>query len=125
MTNLNCIQRGEVHSWMSFTEKVWALTSRVPEGWVTTYRDIARALNTRAYRAVGQALHRNPHAPTVPCHRVVASSGHLNGYAKGLNQKARRLRAEGVAVHGQAVNLKHYHWTFDHVAHGSLSATEK
>ncbi len=34
----------------------------------------------------------------VPCHRVVASSGHLHGFAHGLKAKAELLRKEGVEV---------------------------
>ena len=101
---------GRLTDRMRFEEKVWALTARVPAGYVTTYRDIAYCLNTRAFRAVGLALKRNPHAPTVPCHRVVAASGHLNGYAKGLAKKAARLRDEGVAVRNDRVSLNEHHW---------------
>ena len=82
----------------SFDEKVWALCARVPAGRVTTYGAIARALGTRAYRAVGQALNRNPHAPRVPCHRVVARDGRLGGFARGAEAKRARLEAEGVPV---------------------------
>jgi len=105
MMSRDTLQAGELTDAMSFNEKVWALTARIPAGRVATYRDIAAALNSRAYRAVGQALHRNPHAPAVPCHRVVAASGHLNGYAGGLAKKASLLEAEGVAVANNRVNL--------------------
>ena len=81
---------------MSFPQKVWTLTARIPAGQVSTYRQIALALNSRAYRAVGQALHNNPYAPGVPCHRVVGSNGRLTGYAGGLAMKARLLIKEGV-----------------------------
>ena len=64
-----------------FSEKVWELTKRIPKGKVTTYGEIARALGRPGpARAVGQALKRNPHAPAVPCHRVVKSDGGLGGY---------------------------------------------
>jgi len=106
---LTLIKAGQITDAMRFDEKVWALTARVPAGRVTTYRDIAEALHTRAYQAVGQALYRNPHAPAVPCHRVVATSGHLNGYASGLARKAARLRAEGVTVENDRVDLSRCH----------------
>jgi len=110
---LDQILTGRVSDTMRFDEKVWTLTSRVPPGWVTTYRDIAEALNTRAYRAVGLALKRNPHAPTVPCHRVVASNGHLNGYARGLERKATLLAEEGIEVRNNRVSLTRHHWRFE------------
>ena len=50
----------------SFSEKAYALLRKVPEGRVTTYKEIAHALGTRAYRGVGQAMKNNPYAPEVP-----------------------------------------------------------
>mmetsp|Transcript_7876 Transcript_7876/g.16102 ORF Transcript_7876/g.16102 Transcript_7876/m.16102 type:complete len:86 (+) Transcript_7876:104-361(+) len=40
---------------------------------VSTYGTLAKELGSSA-RAVGQALRRNPFAPGVPCHRVVAAT---------------------------------------------------
>ena len=50
--------------------------------------------------AVGQALGKNPFAPTVPCHRVVGADGRLTGYsgAGGVAKKRRMLTAEGVLL---------------------------
>ena len=90
------IKAGKILPGMSFNEKVWAMTARVPAGKVTTYAAIARALGTNGYRAVGNALNRNPYAPAVPCHRVVGSDGSLTGFAGGLAKKQRMLAKEGV-----------------------------
>lgn len=90
------IKQGKVTPNMSFSQKVWAITARVPRGKVVTYGDIARILNTKACRAVGNALNRNPYAPQVPCHRVVGSDGSLTGFAMGLEAKKRLLMQEGV-----------------------------
>lgn len=92
------IQSGRIVSGMSFNEKVWAMTARIPRGKVVTYADIARALGSKGYRAVGNALNRNPYAPAVPCHRVVGSDGSLTGFAGGLEKKQRLLNREGVKV---------------------------
>ena len=83
---------------MIFNEKVWQLCKRVPKGKVTTYKEIAAAMKTNAYRAVGGALNRNPNSPTVPCHRVVGSNGDLIGFAHGLRKKAEMLRREGIEI---------------------------
>lgn len=83
---------------MGFNERVWKLCSMVPKGKVTTYKEIAKALKTKAYRAVGNALHANPYAPRVPCHRVVNSSGFLSGYSGGVRKRLLLLRKEGVKV---------------------------
>ncbi len=90
---------------MTFNQKVWALTARIPAGRVATYGQIAAALGTRAYRAVGMALNRNPYAPQVPCHRVVGSDGSLTGFAGGLDKKLALLADEGVPLRNGKVDL--------------------
>src|SRR5688500_9582804 len=99
------IKSGRLSKAMSFNQKVWAMCARVPAGQVTTYADIARALGTKAYRAVGNALNRNPYAPHVPCHRVVGSDGSLTGFAGGLELKQQLLRDEGVAIRNARASL--------------------
>ncbi|MBN2353395.1 MAG: MGMT family protein [Spirochaetales bacterium] len=91
-----------------FQERVYALCRRVPAGRVTTYGEIASALKTRACRAVGQALRRNPYAPAVPCHRVVASDGSLGGFCGETSgtEPARKkllLLEEGVRFLGDKI----------------------
>src|SRR5215212_9483987 len=98
LTFENQIRKGRIHPDMSFQERVWALTARIPHGKVTTYGEIARAMGTKAYRAVGNALNKNPYAPGVPCHRVVGSDGRLTGFAGGLPKKEALLNGEGVPV---------------------------
>jgi methylated-DNA-[protein]-cysteine S-methyltransferase len=100
------ILRGRLVSGMSFCQKVWALTARIPEGRVTTYGHIARHLGTHAYRAVGLAMNKNPYAPAVPCHRVVGSQGALTGFAGGLPKKRAMLAAEGVPMREGRVMLE-------------------
>lgn len=100
------IMAGEVEHEMTFNEKVWAVTSRIPEGKVVSYADIARTLGSKAYRAVGSALGKNPYAPKVPCHRVLASNGHLNGFMHGLDAKRKLLEGEGVEVVNDKVDMK-------------------
>lgn len=100
------ILAGRVSKGMTFNEKVWAVCAQVPKGKVTTYAAIARKLGTVAYRAVGNAMNKNPYAPHVPCHRVVGSDGSLTGFAAGLEKKKRMLRAEGVVFVNGKVDLK-------------------
>ena len=99
------IKAGRIVKGMTFNEKVWAVTARIPKGKVVTYADIARALGSNGYRAVGNALNRNPYAPTVPCHRVVGSNGALTGFAGGLPEKKKLLAEEGVTVRGNRVAM--------------------
>ena len=93
------IRAGQIRPGMTFNERVWALTARIPAGTVVTYGDIATALGSpRGSRAVGNALNKNPYAPGVPCHRVVGSNGNLTGFAGGLPMKEQLLITEGVTV---------------------------
>ena len=90
------ILAGRLSRGMTFQEKVWAITARIPKGKVVTYGDIAKKLKSKAYRAVGGALNRNPYSPKVPCHRVVGATGALTGFAKGIKTKRDLLKKEGV-----------------------------
>lgn len=102
------IYAGRLLKGMTFNQRVWAVCSRIPRGKVATYADLARALGSTGYRAVGNAMNKNPFAPRVPCHRVVGSDGRLTGYAGGLDKKRSMLREEGVTlVDEQRVDLKH------------------
>ncbi len=82
----------------SFQERCLKLVALIPEGRVSTYKAIAKALDTKAYRAVGSAIGKNPNPITVPCHRVVKSDGGVGGYAFGVEKKIQLLQKEGVQV---------------------------
>ncbi|CAM4208092.1 methylated-DNA--[protein]-cysteine S-methyltransferase [Palleronia rufa] len=83
-----------------FQIKVWEALLRIPDGHVTTYSDIARAIgHPRAHRAVGTAVGRNPVSWLVPCHRALRASGGLGGYHWGLPVK-RALLADEAARTG-------------------------
>lgn len=57
-----------------YQTRVYTLLQQIPEGKVTTYAAMAKALNSSP-RAVGGALRNNPFAPEIPCHRCIASTG--------------------------------------------------
>ena len=63
-----------------FRRRVWQAIAAIPTGEVRTYGELARALSSSP-RAVGQACGDNPVPIVVPCHRVVAASGALGGFA--------------------------------------------
>src|SRR3989344_7907823 len=92
----------------TFSEKVYALLRKVPKGKVTTYKALANALGTKAYHAVGNAMNKNPHAPQVPCHRVINANGKLGGFATGLNNKIKLLKEEGVEIKGNVIDLNKF-----------------
>lgn len=80
----------------SFQEKVYSAVKKIPKGEVRTYKQIARAIgHPRAFRAVGNALNKNPDLKTIPCHRVVRSDGKIGGYRGGVKKKRTLLLLEG------------------------------
>jgi len=80
--------------------KVWEKLKDIPKGKVTTYKYLAKALKSRAVRAVASAVGKNPNAPDVPCHRVVLSSGKIGNYTHplGVKRKIELLKAEGINI---------------------------
>lgn len=96
----------------SFNECCYSILSKVPKGKVTTYGAVAKALNTKAYRAVGNAMNKNPYAPKVPCHRVVGSDGSMTGFASGIKNKVKMLKKEGIEIKNNKVNLEEYEHKF-------------
>ena len=89
-----------------------AALKKVPKGKVTTYKALAHALNSRAYRAVGNAMNKNPHAPQVPCHRVIKSDGSIGGFASGTKKKIKMLKKEGIKIINGKIDLKRYLYRF-------------
>ncbi|KAJ4334222.1 hypothetical protein N0V95_009225 [Ascochyta clinopodiicola] len=87
-----------------YQERVYALLQQIPEGRITTYAAMSKALNSSP-RAVGGALRSNPFAPDIPCHRCIASTGFIGGFKgdwekvpSGQNQESKRKLLEGEGV---------------------------
>lgn len=84
-----------------FQYKVYQAVLQIPSGRVVTYKELARFLNCNSPQAVGQALKKNPFAPAVPCHRVIASdlsAGGFQGYSSSIAKETKMtlLAREGV-----------------------------
>ncbi len=92
----------------NFQLKVWEALLRIPDGGVTTYGDIASALQVPgASRAVGSAVGANPVSWLIPCHRVIRSTGELGGYAWGIERKKVMLALESF-VHDQQPETRNF-----------------
>jgi AraC family transcriptional regulator of adaptative response/methylated-DNA-[protein]-cysteine methyltransferase len=82
-----------------FDVAVWRTLLKIPQGFATTYSDIAAYLGKpKAARAVGSAVGRNPISFIVPCHRVLRKSGAMGGYHWGLARKQAILGWEAAAA---------------------------
>lgn len=82
-----------------FQRRVYLALLDVPAGTTITYGELAKRIGCRSAQAIGQALRRNPFAPDVPCHRVVAADGSLGGYngerdGEQIEYKRRLLEVE-------------------------------
>jgi len=89
-----------------FEKAVLMATLEIPKGKVSTYKRIAERIGKpKAYRAVGNALHKNPLAPIIPCHRVVRSDGSLAGDHESVEIRRRRLLEEGIPIEDGRVKL--------------------
>ena len=91
-----------------FSNQVYQKLQQVPSGKVTTYGDIARAIGSKAYQAVGQAMKNNPDPKNIPCHRVIKSNGTLGGYFGRqdkaiLTKKKNKLQKEGIKFNGDII----------------------
>lgn len=95
-----------------FQSRLYEVCKRIPKGKVATYGLLAKLVDSSA-RAVGQALKKNPFAPVVPCHRVVASSLDIGGFggqwgeeSENAKRKKKMLMEEGVRFIGFRVDGK-------------------
>ena len=98
--------RQYLKDWPEFERNVYLATFKIPEGKVSTYSRVAKAIGKpRAQRAVANALHKNPLYPVVPCHRVVRSDGGFGGERKAAAARRRHVEREGVPTMGERVIL--------------------
>ena len=89
-----------------FERDVLVATFRIPKGKVSTYKRIAEKIGRpKAYRAVANALHKNPLWPVVPCHRVICSDGSFSGPKKGAEERRNTVAKEGIGIEKGKVRI--------------------
>lgn len=82
-----------------FQKQVWQQLLKIPYGQTISYGEQAQRLGRpQAARAVGAANGKNPIGIIIPCHRVIGASGHLTGFAGGLEVKRQLLDLEGISL---------------------------
>ncbi|XP_052817553.1 methylated-DNA--protein-cysteine methyltransferase-like [Mya arenaria] len=83
----------------TFTYNVWfTLLEKVPFGHTISYGALAKLCgNSKACRAVGQAMRNNPVGLIIPCHRVIQEGGQLGNYHHGTRNRVKEwlLKHEG------------------------------
>lgn len=98
----------------NFFQRVYEIARLIPEGRVTSYGAIAKALGAaRSARMVGWAMNASHNMEDVPAHRVVNRNGVLTGkhHFDGTSLMQQLLESEGVEViDNQIVDFEKYFW---------------
>lgn len=78
-----------------FQRSVWDALLKIPKGQTSTYSAIAKEIGRpNSYRAVGNAVGKNPISYLIPCHRVIRADGRLGGFSGGIEIKKILLKNE-------------------------------
>ena len=84
---------------MDLFKYTYDLVRQIPEGRISTYGAVARALgDIRSARAVGRMMNQNPNADDMPCYKIVYGDGRLGGFGLGIDDKIRRLKQDNLIV---------------------------
>lgn len=82
----------------AFQRQTWEALQKIPHGQTRSYSQLAEMIGKpAAVRAVASANANNGLALIIPCHRVIAKTGGLGGYAGGLGRKKDLLDLESKA----------------------------
>ncbi|POM77426.1 RING-2-like protein [Phytophthora palmivora] len=87
-----------------FESRVYELISTIPAGKVSTYGGVAEALHSGP-RCVGQALRKNPFAPEVPCHRVVAATLDIGGFQGATGEDSPCIQKKRILLAKEGVRF--------------------
>lgn len=98
----------------NFFERVYEIVRQIPEGKVTSYGAIAKALGAAcSARMVGWAMNASHNLEDVPAHRVVNRIGMLSGkhHFEGTNLMQQLLESEGIqVVENQIIDFEKHFW---------------
>ena len=100
--NYNNIGKLKLHlKGTPFQLKVWEALLKIPMGKLSTYGNIAQAVNSpKAARAVGSAIGDNPVAYLIPCHRIIRATGLFGEYMWGAKRKTAIIGWEAMKAKG-------------------------
>lgn len=96
-----------------FEQAVWNKAKEIPYGKKISYKELSEEVaknigKPRSYRAVGNALGKNPVILLVPCHRIIKSNGDIGNFSSGIPLKIMLLKLEAntVLVHKDSFGSK-------------------
>ena len=80
------------------------MITHVNYGETASYSKIGKAIGTKAYRAVGTVLKKNPLPLIIPCHRVLKKNHNIGGFMGDVKDswkitlKQNLLKIEGIEL---------------------------
>jgi len=77
-----------------FQQLIWNKIKLIPYGSTISYGELAQAVSSKAYQAIGSACGKNPVPIIIPCHRVMAKNNKIGGFSSGLYWKKFLLSCE-------------------------------
>ena len=84
---------------MNIDKLVYKKLTQVPEGMVTSYSELAKAVGLKnGQRVIGQIMKKNQYPVIIPCHRVVKADGKIGGFFYGDKVKTNMLKKEGIKI---------------------------
>ncbi len=94
---------------MDSRKRVYSILKSVPEGKVTTYKELANAAGVHQ-RTVAAYMKTNNDPVGIPCFKVIMSDGKIGGYGvMGPKVKEEMLVSHGVEVVNGKVPEKYIH----------------
>jgi len=99
---------------LNLDKLVYKKLTEVPEGMVTSYSELAKAVGIKnGQRVIGQIMKKNPYPVIIPCHRVVKSDGTIGGFFYGDKIKTNMLKKEGIKIQdGKILDLEKKFYKF-------------
>lgn len=98
---------------MNKMKEMQVLLAKIPKGKVSTYGLLARKLKIHP-RYAGKLLSENPDGVKYPCYKIIRSDGSLGSYTskRGVRDKIRNLRRDGIDIKNNKIDLKKYLFNF-------------
>jgi len=97
---------------MNLKNKIYQKLKQIPKGKVVTYKNLAIAVNSKAYRYVGRCMVENKDTKHIPCYKVIKSNGMVGNYSGtgGVKGKIKLLKRDGIKIVNKKIYLKEYGW---------------
>lgn len=70
----------DLSKFSAFSQNVLNELKNIPYATTISYKELAFRIDSKAYRAVGTALSKNPYLIILPCHRVIRSDASLGRF---------------------------------------------